>query len=123
MKKILADPGPSDDMNDFIKEYGWDPPPMVKEFILDRSKTAIFLQEEMISSFKAHTCELLDIGHLFMQHYALGFQNNSEVAPLFNYWILKLQQSGDLSFWRAKVRIKTRGVKARSKNVTFFPFV
>ena len=104
MKKILADSGPSDDMNDFIKEYGWDPPPMVKEFILDRSKTAIFLQEEMISSFKAHTCELLDIGHLFMQHYALGFQNDSEVAPLFNYWILKLQQSGDLSFWRAKVR-------------------
>ena len=77
----------------------------MRKFILDRSKTAIILQEEMIATFKAHTCNLTDIGQLFMQHYALGFQKDSEIAPLFNYWILKAQQSGDLSFWRAKVRM------------------
>ena len=77
---------------------------MVRKFILDRSKTAIILQEEMITSFKAHSCQLMDIGHLFMQHYAIGFQKDSEIAPLLNYWILKAQQSGDLSFWREKVR-------------------
>ena len=77
---------------------------MVRKFILDRSKTAIILQEEMITSFKAHSCQLMDIGHLFMQHYAIAFQKDSEIAPLLNYWILKAQQSGDLSFWREKVR-------------------
>ena len=77
---------------------------MGKKFILDRSKTAMIWQEEMITSFKAHSCQLMDIGHLFMQHYAIGFQKDSEIAPLLNYWILKAQQSGDLSFWREKVR-------------------
>ena len=71
---------------------------------MDRSNTALNLPEEMITKYKAHHCELLDIGHLFMQHYALGFQKESEIAPLFNYWILKAQQSGDLNFWRDKVR-------------------
>ena len=77
---------------------------MVKTFIFDRSKTALILPEELITKYKAHTCKLLDIEHLFMQHYALGFQKDSEIAPLLNYWILKAQQSGDLQFWRAKVR-------------------
>ena len=103
-KKIRDDPSPSQELNAFIKTYGWNITLMVKTFIMDRSNTALILPEEMITKYKAHTCELLDIGHLFMQHYALGFQKESEIAPLFNYWILKAQQSGDLNFWRDKVR-------------------
>ena len=42
----------------------------------------------------------------FKQYLALGFQLDSEIAPLLNYWVFKAEQSGDLSFWMAKVSKK-----------------
>ena len=106
IKKIRGDPSPSDELNAFLKAYGWDIATIVRKFVLDGSKTAIVLSEETILPLRAHTCNIniKGIGHLFMEHYAFGFQKDSEIAPLFNYWILKAQQSGDLSFWKAKVR-------------------
>ena len=62
------------------------------------------VQDVIIASLHAYPCEIMDIDkNYFQQDLALGFQKDSELAPLFNYWILKAEQSGDLSFWRNKV--------------------
>ena len=57
-----------------------------------------------MASLEAYPCKIIDIDEAyFQQNLALGFQKDSEMAPLFNYWIFKAEQSGDLSFWRGKV--------------------
>ena len=57
-----------------------------------------------MASLDAYPCKIIDVDEdYFQQNLALGFQKDSELVPLFNYWIFKSEQSGDLSFWRNKV--------------------
>ena len=59
-----------------------------------------------MSALEAYPCRIIDVWKdYFKQYLALGFQMDSEIAPLLNYWIFKSEQSGDLSYWMAKVRI------------------
>ena len=64
------------------------------------------LQDITMASLDAYPCHIVDVDEdYFQQNLALGFQKDSELAPLFNYWIFKAEQSGDLNFWRNKVRL------------------
>ena len=66
-----------------------------------------------MASLDAYPCEIADIQRhdYFQQNLALGFQKDSEMAPLFSYWIFKAEQSGDLNFWRNKVSLVPRRAK------------
>ena len=103
LNKILDDPGPSQEMEALgcILE----PDIIANKVILDNSDTAVIWYESTINVMAAYPCQIIALNErLFKQYYALGLQEDSEITPIIDYWLLKLEQSGELNFWKSKVR-------------------